>query len=308
MGLIPKVDKPSPAFVHVDVDDPWAVANCYGYDVAAQWAHYISNDALPRFQQLFEEAGVSATFFVVGQDLEHADYTGKLKALLEAGHRAANHSWSHSLRFRAMAPSEMSEEIDKAHSIITDRLGTAPKGFRAPGYAWSQQLVTLLEDKGYKYDASLMPGPYGSVFRWMDSRMQQPGTTPALKTQYPLLYDAFHSLYPTPVRGGRLIEIPSATAPLARLPFQAGVCMRLGYGYFRACFDPYRWNKALPFVFLFHAADVADFSNVPYPLFRKSKFFNLPVTYRLNLARRFLATIRQHRPVVTTEDWLTQDS
>ena len=109
---------------------------------------------------------------------------------------------------------------------------------------------------------------------------------------------------PCPCTPQKVLTLPSATSPLARLPFQAGVCMRLGYGYFRTCFEPYRWNRALPFVFLFHAADLADFSQVPY---RFSD--NLPsLTCRWNsgfcLARRFLQTIAAHRPILTTEDWL----
>ena len=40
-----------------------------------------------------------------------------------------------------------------------------------PGYAASAQLTDLLDDLGYKYDGSLMPGPYGPVFRWMDRRL-----------------------------------------------------------------------------------------------------------------------------------------
>lgn len=304
MGIIPKVDQPSPAFIHVDVDDLWAIAECYGYEVAEQWAHHVSADALPRFQKLFREEGLEATFFVVGRDLESAPYVDLIQKLLQAGHCVANHSYTHNLRFRALTSTDMAEEIDRCHALVKSALDVDLKGFRAPGYAVSQQLLELLEVRGYKYDASLMPGPYGAVFRWMDGRMQRETGLAADKTQYPLLADTWNSLYPTPVRSSRLVEVPSATAPLLRLPFQAGVCMRLGWPYFRACFEPYRWNRALPVVFLFHAADLADFSDVPYDLFRRSSFFNKPVEDRLALARRFLMTIQAYRPVVTTEDWL----
>lgn len=306
MGIIPKVDRPSPAFIHVDVDDLWAIAECYGYEVAEQWAHHVSRDALPRFQKLFHEQGLDATFFLVGRDLESQPYVEQIRDLLQAGHRIANHSYSHSLRFRALPRVEMSNEIDRCHALAQSTLNVELKGFRAPGYAWSRQLAELLEERGYAYDASLMPGPYGAVFRWMDGRMQRVGRhgLAAAKTQYPLLADTWNSLYPSPVGSSRLVELPSATAPLLRLPFQAGVCMSLGWPYFRACFEPYRWNQALPVVFLFHAADLANFSEVPYDLFRRSSFFNKPVKDRVALARRFLETIQTHRPVITTEDWL----
>ncbi len=318
MGIIPKVDHPSPAFIHVDIDDLWAIAECYGFEVARDWIHHVSSNSLPRFKKLFHEQGLSATFFLVGRDLESPAYVELIQELLQAGHRVANHSLTHSLRFRALTAAEMAAEIDGCHQMAQRTLGLEMEGFRAPGYAWSVSLMKLLDERGYKYDGSLMPGPYGGVFRWMDSRLRRSlpgdskgadlrsssGAGESAKTQYPLFSDTWNSLYPTPLHSARLVEVPSATAPLMRLPFQAGVCMRLGWPYFRACFEPYRWNRALPVVFLFHAADLTDFSSVPYDFFRRSSFFNTPVDERVNLARRFLETIQAHRPIVTTEEWL----
>jgi hypothetical protein len=304
VGLIPTVDQPSPAFIHVDIDDLWAIAECYGFSVAEAWAHHVSTDALPRFASLFNSFGISATFFTVGRDLQHAPYVALMQQMLKAGHKIASHSQSHSLHFRDLPASELANEIDGATQAIVDHLNVQPIGFRAPGYGHSTQLVQLLNERGYRYDASLMPSPFGGVFRFMDSRLQQ-GKPEIKKTQYPLLSDTWHSLYPTPIDGSRLIEIPSAASPLLRLPFQAGVCMRLGYPYFRACFEPFLWNRALPFVFLFHAADLADFSPVPGNFFRQSSFFNKSITDRLELARRFLEIITRYRRVTTTEEWLS---
>ena len=113
--------------------------------------------------------------------------------LLRAGHRAANHSWSHNLSFRSLPPDEMRREVWDAHQLISELSDSAPQGFRAPGYAASAQLTDLLDDLGYKYDGSLMPGPYGPVFRWMDRRLHAAEAPARLhpKTQYPLMSDAF---------------------------------------------------------------------------------------------------------------------
>ena len=73
MGLIPKVDKPSPAFIHIDVDDLWAVAECYGYTVAEEWADHISRDALPRFEPV-SRTEYQSYIFIVGRDLEGGNY------------------------------------------------------------------------------------------------------------------------------------------------------------------------------------------------------------------------------------------
>lgn len=322
MGIIPRVDQASPAFIHVDVDDLWAIAECYGLQVAEEWAHHVSTDALPRFAQLFRNHGIQATFFIVGRDLESASYVELVRTLLADGHSVANHSYSHDLHFRALSPEEMGEEITATHRLGQEKLNLTMQGFRAPGYGWSRQLLTVLDRQEYRYDASLMPGPYGGIFRWMDRRISigslarsGNGSIPVFphskanwkdqpKTQYPLFSDTWNSLYPAPVSGTGLVEIPSATSGILRLPFQAGVCMRLGWPYFRVCFEPFRRIPALPFIFLFHAADLADFSQVPHEWFQKTAFFNSPLQERYKLAERFLTAITSCRPIVTTEQWL----
>src|SRR5690606_13780926 len=36
---------------------------------------------------------------------------------------------------------------------------------------------------GYRYDASLMPSPFGGVFRWMDARLQKKAAPPDQQNQ-----------------------------------------------------------------------------------------------------------------------------
>lgn len=324
---------PAPAFIHVDVDDLWAVAECYGLQVPPELHHEISRTALPQMAHLFDRLNVKATFFIVGRDLETPAYRDLIRSLLDAGHRVANHSTTHRLDFRALSPEQLRHEISTCHNLAQDSLGVQMQGFRAPGYAASSGLTSVLQDLGYRYDASVMPSPWGFVFRTLDKRLQRAAkaslsvdaggagapsaaasgetgaASAARKTQYPLLRDAFTPLSPAPLPphaagAPSLLRLPSATTPLLRLPFQAGVCMRLGWNYFRAGLAPYRRDPYLPLVFLFHAADLADFSQIPLPFFQNSPFFSTPLSQRLALAEQFLAAIRQAKPVTTTEEWL----
>lgn len=301
MGLIAQVEEPSPVFIHIDMDDLWAIGECYGYDVPAEQAHVVSETAMPRFLDLFNELDIKATFFIVGRDLESPAYVSAMQQVIAAGHSLANHSWSHSLQFRNLGPQAIETEITACHHKIRETLGVEAIGFRAPGYGWSTTLLDAIERLGYRYDSSLMPSPYGGIFRWLDKRMQQ---RPVEKSQYPVLKDAFHSLFPAVSATGATVEIPSATSPLLRLPFQAGVCMRLGYPYFSACLRPLLWNPALPFVLLFHAVDLADLRAVKLKLISDSSFFNTPLEKRIALARGFLTAIKKYRPIITTEQWL----
>jgi hypothetical protein len=246
-----------------------------------------------------------------------------VKGLLADGHAVANHSYTHRLDFRAIPPAEMRDEVERCHAAARQALGRELRGFRAPGYAWSPMLLDVLAELGYAYDASLMPSPWGFVFRWMDARLQKqaqrttrPGEPHGVelhtrniprKTQYPLFSNTFKSLWPQRVElpGGKsIMQLTSATSNQARLPFQAGVCMRLGYPYFQInAANMMGWRRR-PFLFLFHAADLADLSHLEIPFFQKSSFFSTPIAERLNLAKDFLEYVSERRPVITTEEWL----
>jgi len=309
----------APVFIHVDVDDLWAIAECYGLRAAEEYAHAVSEDALPRLRRLFAGRGIHATFFVVGKDLDNPLYVKNMRDLLSDGHALANHSFSHRLDFRAICKEAMRDQILRCHDKVQDLLSYKMQGFRAPGYAWSRPLLEVLGELEYAYDASLMPSPWGFVFRWMDRRLQRQavklqgrsaghvGGAGETKTQYPLFTDTFNPLRPRRVEtasGRSILQLTSATAPQLRLPFQAGVCMRLGYAYFENFALDMVWRRRHPFVFLFHAADLADLSRVPIPFFQKSKFFNMPIQEREKLADQFLQFICEWRQVVTTEEWL----
>jgi len=297
---------PAPAFVHVDVDDLWAIADCYGIDVSPAEAHAVTRDALPRLRALFSELGIHATFFAVGRDIEDPTVADLYRQLVADGHQVGNHSWSHALNFRSLSRTQLREEISQAQEILARELQVTPVGFRAPGYGYSHQLADVLADHGFAYDSSLMPGPYGGAFRWLDRRLQKTagGSGAAGKTQYSRLRDTWNPLSPHCVAGGRLLEIPAATSPLLRLPFQAGVCMRLGPAYFHAHLRAFRLRPRLPLLFLLHAADAADFSSVRHPFFRKVKYFATPVEVKIKHLRQMLRQVQKQRTVETTESWL----
>lgn len=286
------------------MDDLWAIAECYGFQVAKQYEHFICEDALPRFEGLFKAHEIKATFFVVGRDLENEGAVENYCSLAAAGHRFGNHSYSHPLNFRMLKEVVIESEVARTEALILARLGMRSVGFRAPGYGASPALNRVLGKFGYLYDSSVMAGPYGSLFRFMDRRLQV-GPTRVPKSQYSRLSDAIVPLAPAPVNGSGLIEIPVATSPLLRLPFQAGVCIRLGEFYFKRQLNAFRRNPALPLVFLIHAADLADFSQLEIPLLSESSFFSRPIAEKAKMLSSFLKQIQKSHTVQLTEDWIT---
>jgi peptidoglycan/xylan/chitin deacetylase (PgdA/CDA1 family) len=83
----------------------------------------------PRVADALAAAGVPATFFLVGERAARAP--GLVRALASAGHEIANHSWSHRSAWLA-GPRRTDEEIGRAHAVLADLSGRAPRHFRPP--------------------------------------------------------------------------------------------------------------------------------------------------------------------------------
>lgn len=295
-------------FVHIDVDDLWAIGECYGVEVPGKWKHFVYENALPRASELLESLGIRATLFVCGKDLESPECVEVLRHFVGRGHALANHSYSHSLVFRRLPRAALHEEIVRTHGLAREYLGVELRGFRAPGYGWSPLVLDVLQELGYTYDSSLMASPFGFVFRAMDRRMSRlAGGQPRRKSQYPCWSDTCHRLRPFVARAGRgdavLWELPVGAAPWLRLPFQASVCVQLGRPYFLSLLALTDLARLRPLVFLLHGADFADWSRVSLPLVRTSRYFRMAVGERVALLAEMLARLKAKRDVVLAEQW-----
>lgn len=117
------------------------------------------HQVLDRFQRLCDRFGIRGSVFVIGRDLESRYHRSRLRWLQAKGHEIANHSWSHYINLGSMSVEEMRFEVRASHFRIADCVGTAPKGFVAPAWSYSEKLMKVLISCGYEYDTSLFPTP-----------------------------------------------------------------------------------------------------------------------------------------------------
>ena len=106
---------------------------------------------LPRFEELFAEAGVPATLFVVGQELEGSEAGRQTIArMVASGHELANHTYSHPYDLCRLPEVEIEEEIRRAHRATVEVVGEAdaPVGFRSPGYFINHKVLSVLTRLG----------------------------------------------------------------------------------------------------------------------------------------------------------------
>ena len=181
--------------------------------------------ALPRLGELFAAHAISATFFVVGKDLEEDPEGRSIVAdLARAGHEIASHSYSHPYDLVRLGRAEMAAEIDRAHGAIAEACERPPVGFRAPGYEISAPLIDLLIERGYRYDSSTFPAiPYYLAKAAVMTAIRLAGRKSGSILGSPKVLAAprvpYRPAAGAPYRKGRLpiVELPVTVTPILRL-------------------------------------------------------------------------------------------
>jgi peptidoglycan/xylan/chitin deacetylase (PgdA/CDA1 family) len=181
---------------------------------------------LPRFAELFARHGARATFFVVGRDLDQdAEGRALLAQLARDGHELGSHTYTHPYDLVRLPAAEIAGEIDRAHGVIGACCGTAPIGFRAPGYEISGDVIDLLRERKYRYDSSAFPSvPYYTAKAAVMASMRALGRKSGSYLGSPRILTAPRAPYRpapgSPYREGALdiVELPMAVTPVLRLP------------------------------------------------------------------------------------------
>lgn len=99
----------------------------------------------PEILNVLREKHVKATFFVLGENVEH--FPKLLAQEVSEGHEIGTHTYSHTALSK-FDSKRIIEEFDKAEKIISQ---TAPKPtlFRPPGGLYNRQVIEAAHQKGY---------------------------------------------------------------------------------------------------------------------------------------------------------------
>ena len=164
---------------------------------------------------LLDEAGVRATFFVLGKVAEaHPTLAREITA---GGHDIATHGYSHE-SLEAMPVARFKEELHRSVEILRQQTGKPVLGHRAADFSISSRSFHLLEhlcDEGLTYDSSIFP-----------IRHPRYGVPGALRVPHRVRCAS----------GRILVEFPLATVCLAGMVLPAA-----GGGYLRLF--PYWWTR-----------------------------------------------------------------
>lgn len=200
----------------VDVEDYFQVSafehvvsrDCWGQ----QESRVVANTE--RLLELFDDAGVRSTFFVLGWVADRAPQL--VRRIAAGGHEIASHGYHHQILYN-LTPKQFREDVREAKITLEQAAGCPVVGYRAPSYSVTTSSLWALDvliEEGYQYDASIFPihhDRYG-------------------------IPDAARHAHVMKRPAGALVEVPASTVRLGgiNLPVAGG-------GYFRLL--PYSWTR-----------------------------------------------------------------
>lgn len=108
-------------------------------------------DGLDRYIDLMDKYNIKATLFVLSPVVPMIK--DKLKKYIQNGHRIELHGSSHKSPM-LLTDEEFRKEMIESKEMIERELGVTIKGYRAPLFSLDDKKLKILEELGFKYDAS----------------------------------------------------------------------------------------------------------------------------------------------------------
>lgn len=202
--------------IHVDMDDnQWVLPRQRNtaFDVSTT-EHY--SRAVRNVERYL--APYPLTLFLVGLDMT---VDAKVRAVERLARNCsnveiANHSLSHNNNFLCLSYDDRRKEVVEADRIIKAAFDLpCLYGYRSPGYVFNNEILGILKESNYVYDASCFPSFYGPILRTLNRLLNGvPG-----RSNYGTFMSGFHSNEPVPADPeGSLWAINVSVCPFLRCP------------------------------------------------------------------------------------------
>ncbi len=254
------------ASVSLDLDNLWSYMKIHGDTGWVQYPTYF-DIFIPQVIDLLNCLNLKITFFVVGKDATIAENVPFLRMIAENGHEVGNHSFHHEPWLQKYAVEELEKEIFRAHELIARATRKEPVGFRGPGFSWSPELLEVLKDCEYLFDASTLPtyiGPLARMYYFSKSRLDKEQKMDRNKL-FGEIKDGFRPIKPYLWRlksGRTILELPVTTIPVVKIPFHLSYLLYLSQISFLLMLSYLKWALCMCKIsgitpcFLIHPLDI----------------------------------------------------
>lgn len=241
------------------------------------WPQNFREDAtftkgVERILSISKKFNIPVTFFIVGKDLENKRNFEIIKKLSDNDNiEIANHSYNHLFDFGSKEKTVVYDEIYKSHEILYKCTGQEPKGFIAPTWSISKNVIDTLIDLEYQYDTSyfqsifLFPAvikifishikkkKFAKAFQILNRRDY---LIPFKSNKNPFFINREMKIVPKKDENS-ILEIPMPTTNMLSPPIWHTVGFILGWQYLKKKISQILYKKK-PFFYLIHPADILD--------------------------------------------------
>jgi peptidoglycan-N-acetylglucosamine deacetylase len=298
------------ASISLDLDNLWSYMKIHGDAGLESHPSYLDVLA-PIVVERLRRHGVRLTLFIVGQDAALEKNRAALRSLSADGHEIGNHSFSHEPWFHEYSYDDVAREIGDAEVHIERATGQRPRGFRGPGFSLSRDVLRVLTERGYLYDASTFPtflGPLARAYYFMSTRGMAEEERRKRKKLFGTAAEGLRPIRPYrwEVPGGHLLEIPVTTMPLARVPihlsyiiYLASLSETAARAYLEAALAMCRASSVEP-SFLLHPLDFLGGDRVSELAFFPG--MKLPTEKKLRLFDHAVERLQHHFELVPMEE------
>jgi peptidoglycan/xylan/chitin deacetylase (PgdA/CDA1 family) len=223
------------ASLSLDLDNQWSYMKAHGDEGWRALPTYLPT-VVPHALGTLARLDLRITFFVVGQDAAQGCNRAALRAIPQAGHEIACHSFHHEPWMQRYSDEQVLQEFERAEASIESATGRHPRGFRGPGFSFSRRVLETLAERSYLYDASTFPtyiGPLARAYYLLFADLDE-----AQREERKQLFgdwrDGLRPVAPYQWELGShaLLEIPVTTMPFLRVPFH------VSYVLYLSCFSP----------------------------------------------------------------------
>jgi peptidoglycan/xylan/chitin deacetylase (PgdA/CDA1 family) len=210
------------ADLSLDLDNKWSYMKTHGDPLWSSYPSYL-DVVIPHFLQILREHDLKITVFIVGQDAAIESNQDALKLIPTDGHEIGNHSFKHEPWLQRYTREEIVAELAKTEETLASISDQKLIGFRGPGYSLSNDVLEVLCERGYQFDASTLPtylGPLARMYYFFRSNLSAEQTEDRANL-FGSFADGFRRLKPYrwKTAKGKITEIPVTTIPLVRAPF-----------------------------------------------------------------------------------------
>jgi hypothetical protein len=118
---------------------------------ARSWAEYGPRVGAWRLLDILERAQVQAVFYVSGILAER--YPDLIRAIADAGHPVAAHSWGQNIIPAYQSPEDESADLQRCIAVLEAASGARPRGWLSPRCTPSERTSALLAAAGFAWHA-----------------------------------------------------------------------------------------------------------------------------------------------------------